>query len=120
MANSHSLKLRASFPKQLANWANSAGGLDLTLRLIHALSLIAAEICVDDVIVEKSIIATEQLGLGESLLVPGYTGSSHIGWFQVIDNHKQRGDISVFSVLSSVSSMHINFLLGAPCPKEPC
>lgn len=66
MANPHSVKPRASFPKQLANWTNSAGGLDLTLRLFNALTLIAAEICVDDVIVERSIIATEQLGLGES------------------------------------------------------
>lgn len=68
MATPHPVQPRATFPKQLANWTNSAAGLDLTLRLIHALALIATEICVDDVSLERSVIAAEQLGLGEFLV----------------------------------------------------
>ncbi|KAK2765099.1 hypothetical protein FQN54_008798 [Arachnomyces sp. PD_36] len=59
---------RASLPKQLANFTNSAAGLDLTLRLIHALAIVGAEISTDDVIVEKCIIATAQLGLARRYL----------------------------------------------------
>lgn len=67
-----SVQPRASFPKQLANFTNSCSGLDLTLRLINALALVAAEICVDDETVKRCIIAASQLGLGEFLVVPIY------------------------------------------------
>jgi hypothetical protein len=65
MAHSHVTRPRASLPKQLANFTNSCGGLDLALRLIHALVLIASEVCIDDTTVKRCIIATAQLGLGE-------------------------------------------------------
>ena len=56
---------RASLLKQFANFTNSSAGLEKTLRLIHALALVAAEICVDNVTITRCLIAQSQIALGK-------------------------------------------------------
>lgn len=56
---------RAALPKQLANFTNSTGGLDLTLRLIQAVSIVAAHVLVDSVSVKRCWLAVSQLALGK-------------------------------------------------------
>lgn len=55
---------RASLPKHFANFTNSTAGLDLTLRLIHAIVIIAADVSSDVDIVKTSLMANLQIGLG--------------------------------------------------------
>lgn len=67
MAQVQSARPRASLPKQFANFTNRTAGLDLTLRLIQALSQVAAEVSTENGTVMRCIIATSQLALGESI-----------------------------------------------------
>lgn len=63
---------RAALPKQLANFTNSTGGLDLTLRLIQAVAIVAAHVLVDNVdivTIKRCWLAVSQLALGESYLI---------------------------------------------------
>lgn len=64
MAERKIARRRIPFPRQLANFTNTTTGLDLTLRLLQALTLVAAEVCVDDVTVKGCLVATSQLNLG--------------------------------------------------------
>lgn len=61
----HPAPRRAALPKQLANFTNSTAGLDLTLRLIQAVTVVAAHLLVDNVTVKRCWIAVSQLTLGE-------------------------------------------------------
>ncbi|KFH42503.1 hypothetical protein ACRE_067470 [Hapsidospora chrysogenum ATCC 11550] len=59
----------APLPKQLANFTNSTDGLDLTLRLIQAVTVVAAHLLVvDNVAVERCWIAVSQLALARRYL----------------------------------------------------
>lgn len=69
MVSSNSAARRDPLLKQFANFTNSTGGLDLTLRLVHALVLIAAELDLDNATVTKCAIAASQLALGEFVFV---------------------------------------------------
>lgn len=62
-------KSRPSWPKQLANFTNSTAGLDLTLRLLHSLVIIAAEVSTDKHTVAMSNMANMQINLGELLVI---------------------------------------------------
>lgn len=64
MAQPQSIRPTA-LPKQLANFTNSTGGLDLTLRLIQAVAIVAAHVLVDNVTVKQCWHAVSQLALGE-------------------------------------------------------
>lgn len=55
----------ASLPKQLANFTNTTAGMDMTLRLLQALAMIAAVVCQDKPTVVMSSIAASQLALGK-------------------------------------------------------
>ena len=77
MASLHPVQPRALLPKQLANFTNSCAGLDLTLRLIQAVAIVAAEVCVDNATVKGCLIATAQLGLGEFFAFPGEVQARH-------------------------------------------
>lgn len=66
MAHVHpSVRTQPSLLKQFGNFTNSSAGLEKTLRLIHALCVIAAEVCVDSVTIKRCLIAQSQLALGE-------------------------------------------------------
>jgi hypothetical protein len=58
---------RGSLPKRFGDFTNTTPGLDMTLRLLQALVMIAAEVCLDKSVVVRCSIAKEQLALGESL-----------------------------------------------------
>ncbi|RJE22666.1 PEX11 domain protein [Aspergillus sclerotialis] len=60
-----SARPRVSLLKKFTNFTNSSAGLEKTLRLIHALALVAAEICVDNVTITRCLIAQSQIALGE-------------------------------------------------------
>lgn len=64
MAHTYPARSKTPLSKQLANFTNSTAGLDLTLRLVHALVLIGAELNLDHVTVTKCAIAASQLALG--------------------------------------------------------
>ncbi|KFY06620.1 hypothetical protein V492_07911 [Pseudogymnoascus sp. VKM F-4246] len=68
MAHLHSAHPRVSLSKQFASFTNSTAGLDLTLRLVHALTLIAAEVCIDNDFVVACVTAASQLALGRRYL----------------------------------------------------
>ncbi|KAL1880407.1 hypothetical protein Plec18167_003811 [Paecilomyces lecythidis] len=68
MVSSNSAARRDPLLKQFANFINSTGGLDLTLRLVHALVLIAAELDLDNATVTKCAIAASQLALARRYL----------------------------------------------------
>jgi hypothetical protein len=55
--------------KQLSNFTKSTAGLDLGLRLFHALVLIGAEVGLDHAIVKRCSVAAAQIGLGRSIAV---------------------------------------------------
>lgn len=55
----------ASLPKQLANFTNTTAGMDMTLRLLQALAMIATVVCQDKPTVVMSSIAASQLALGK-------------------------------------------------------
>lgn len=57
-------KQTASWPKQLANFTNSTAGLDLTLRLLHSLVIIGAEIATDKQTIAMNNMANMQINLG--------------------------------------------------------
>ncbi|KAH8803587.1 hypothetical protein F5884DRAFT_888965 [Xylogone sp. PMI_703] len=59
---------RVSLSKQFINFTSSCGGLDLTLRLIQALAIVAAEVTVDHVTVARCTTAMSQLALGRRYL----------------------------------------------------
>ncbi|KAL6850767.1 hypothetical protein ACO1O0_007893 [Amphichorda felina] len=62
---------RAALPKQLANFTNSTGGLDLTLRLIQAVAIVAAHVLVDNVdnvTIKRCWLAVSQLALARRYL----------------------------------------------------
>ena len=63
---------QASLLKQFTNFTNSSAGLEKTLRLIHALVLVAAELCIDKVTVTRCLIAQSQLALGKCTVNSGY------------------------------------------------
>lgn len=67
MAHIHPSRVgaRPSLLKQFVNFTNSSAGLEKTLRLIHALCIIAAEVCMDSVTIKRYLIAQSQLALGE-------------------------------------------------------
>lgn len=58
---------RVSLLKRFGNFTNTTPGLDMTLRLLQALAMIAAEVCLDKSIVVRCSIAKNQLALGESV-----------------------------------------------------
>lgn len=58
-----------SLPKQLANFTSSTTGLDLGLRLLHALALIGTGIKLDSTTVMRCSVAAEQIGLGVLITV---------------------------------------------------
>ncbi|KFX91837.1 hypothetical protein V495_07432 [Pseudogymnoascus sp. VKM F-4514 (FW-929)] len=68
MAHVQPARPQAPLSKKFANFTNSTAGLDLTLRLIHALSIIAAEVFIDDAIVVGCVTAASQLALGRRYL----------------------------------------------------
>ncbi|KAJ5819301.1 hypothetical protein N7474_004892 [Penicillium riverlandense] len=68
MAHTYPARSKASLSKQLANFTNSTAGLDLTLRLVHALVLIGAELNLDNATVTKCAIAASQLALARRYL----------------------------------------------------
>lgn len=70
MAHTTAAPPRVSLTKQWLKFTNSNGGLDLTLRLIQALTMIATEVCMDKAIVTRCDTATAQLAMGESVLSP--------------------------------------------------
>lgn len=76
MAHLQPARPRVSLSKKFANFTNSTAGLDLTLRLIHALSIIAAEVFIDNDIVVGCVTAASQLALGELISISIYTGQS--------------------------------------------
>ncbi|QKX54541.1 uncharacterized protein TRUGW13939_01628 [Talaromyces rugulosus] len=57
-----------SLPKQLANFTSSTTGLDLGLRLLHALTLIGTGIELDSATIMRCSVAAEQIGLGRRYL----------------------------------------------------
>ncbi|KAL1959322.1 hypothetical protein VTO42DRAFT_2509 [Malbranchea cinnamomea] len=59
---------RPSLPRQFANFTNRTAGLDLTLRMIQALAMIAAEVLVDKATVVRCETATVQLALARRYL----------------------------------------------------
>ncbi|KAH8695226.1 peroxisomal biogenesis factor 11 [Talaromyces proteolyticus] len=58
----------ASLPKQLANFTNSTAGLDLGLRLLHALTLIGTGVDLDNATVMRCSVAAAQIGLARRYL----------------------------------------------------
>ena len=58
---------RRSLIRQFADFTNTTAGLDLTLRLIHALAIVGAETLNGDAAVKGCATATLQLALGESM-----------------------------------------------------
>jgi hypothetical protein len=74
MAHVQPARLQAPLSKRFANFTNSTAGLDLTLRLIHALSIIAAEVFIDDALVVGCVTAASQLALGGLIPISIYTG----------------------------------------------
>lgn len=57
-----------SLPKQLSNFTSSTAGLDLGLRLFHALALIGTGIELDSVTLVRCSVAAAQIGLGELII----------------------------------------------------
>ncbi|KFY43358.1 hypothetical protein V494_02023 [Pseudogymnoascus sp. VKM F-4513 (FW-928)] len=69
MAHVQPARPLVSLPKKFANFTNSAAGLDLTLRLIQAVSIIAAEVFINNsIVVVGCVTATSQLALGRRYL----------------------------------------------------
>jgi hypothetical protein len=74
MAHVQPARPQAPLSKKFANFTNSTAGLDLTLRLIHALSIISAEVFLDSTIVVGCVTAASQLALGGLIPTSIYTG----------------------------------------------
>lgn len=69
MAQLTAARPRASIPQQLTNFTNSTAGLDLTLRLFHALALIGTHVDLDNAIAMRCAVAASQIGLGVFIAV---------------------------------------------------
>lgn len=61
--------------KRFAKFTNSTAGLDLTLRFVHALVIVAAEVSPDVDVVKTSLLANMQIGLGEFFFFLGTGGT---------------------------------------------
>ncbi|GAD94313.1 conserved hypothetical protein [Paecilomyces variotii No. 5] len=118
MVASNPVGRRESLPKQFANFVNSTGGLDLTLRLVHALVLIAAELNLDNATVTKCAIAASQLALARRYLrffcfldcfqkvQDVLAGNSTAGAMDMIMDAVESTCLGLFFVLEDLTMLH--------------
>lgn len=66
MATVQPARPQVSLGKKIANLTNNTAGLDLTLRLIHAIAIVVAEASQDVATAQACAMASSQLALGES------------------------------------------------------